>query len=143
MPDALVIKDSALLLLWLGFNPWPRNFCIMWVWPKKKKKKKKKKILLHVNITYFSVTYTSSEQKSKNNMDFSNSLKVYHHINWILISAPAFSLLWYHTSSSLLKTPLYFLRIRTKMTIILLLLWNGFDLMGPLKGSGDPRRVHE
>ena len=27
-------------LLWHGFNPWPRNFHMPWVWQKKKKKKK-------------------------------------------------------------------------------------------------------
>ena len=25
------------LLLWRGFDPWPRNFHMLWVWPKKKK----------------------------------------------------------------------------------------------------------
>ena len=39
------VKDSALSLqrqgslLWPGFDPWPRNFHMLWVWPKKKKKK--------------------------------------------------------------------------------------------------------
>ena len=34
------VNDLALLLLWLGsllwrgFDPWPRNFHILWVWPK-------------------------------------------------------------------------------------------------------------
>ena len=37
-----VVKDSALSLLWLGFDPWPGNFCMSRAWPKKKKKKKKK-----------------------------------------------------------------------------------------------------
>ena len=32
------IKDPALSLLWLGFDPWPWNFCMVWVWPKEKKK---------------------------------------------------------------------------------------------------------
>ena len=27
--------------MWLGFNPWPRNFHMPWVWPKKIKKKKR------------------------------------------------------------------------------------------------------
>ena len=31
------VKDSALALLW--FDPWPQNFCMLWVWPPKKKKK--------------------------------------------------------------------------------------------------------
>ena len=31
---SLVVKDSALSLQWLGFDPWPRNFCTMWVWLK-------------------------------------------------------------------------------------------------------------
>ena len=40
-PDGLVVKDLELSLLWLGsllwhgFNPWPRNFYMLWVWPKK------------------------------------------------------------------------------------------------------------
>ena len=29
------------LLLWQGFDPWPRNFHMPQVWPKKKKKKEK------------------------------------------------------------------------------------------------------
>ena len=41
----LVVKDSALSLLWLGLDPWPRNFCMLWVQPKKKKKKKKKLLM--------------------------------------------------------------------------------------------------
>ena len=32
-------KDLALPLLWLGFDPWPRNFYMPWVRTKKKKKK--------------------------------------------------------------------------------------------------------
>ena len=27
------LKDLALLQLWLRFNPWPRNFHILWVRP--------------------------------------------------------------------------------------------------------------
>ena len=40
------VKDQALslqqlgLLLWPGFDPWPRNFWMPWAWPKKKKKSK-------------------------------------------------------------------------------------------------------
>ena len=26
------------LLLWHGFDPWPKNFHMPWLWPKKKKK---------------------------------------------------------------------------------------------------------
>ena len=37
------VKDSALSLLWGGFEPWPWNFHMSQVWPKKKKKKKKKR----------------------------------------------------------------------------------------------------
>ena len=33
----LGVKDSVLSLLWLGLNPWPRNFCMPQVQPKKKK----------------------------------------------------------------------------------------------------------
>ena len=28
------LADSALLLLWFGFDPWPRNFHMPQVWPK-------------------------------------------------------------------------------------------------------------
>ena len=36
------VKDLALSvqwpgsLLWCGFDPWPRNFCMPWAWPHKK-----------------------------------------------------------------------------------------------------------
>ena len=36
------VKNPALSLLWLGlqpwcgFNPWPQNFSLPWMWPKKK-----------------------------------------------------------------------------------------------------------
>ena len=39
---AQLVKDLALsllwlgLLLWLGFDPWPRNVPMLWAWPKKK-----------------------------------------------------------------------------------------------------------
>ena len=33
-PSDLVVKDLVLSLLWHGFNPWPRNFCMPWAWPK-------------------------------------------------------------------------------------------------------------
>ena len=38
------VKDPVLpqLQLQLGFDTWPRNFHILWVWPKNKKKKKSK-----------------------------------------------------------------------------------------------------
>ena len=34
---AYQLKDPLWLrsLLWHGFSPWPRNFCMPWVWPKK------------------------------------------------------------------------------------------------------------
>ena len=31
------VKDLALSLLWLGFNPWPWNIRIPQTWPKKKR----------------------------------------------------------------------------------------------------------
>ena len=34
------MEDVALSLLWHGFDPWPGNFRMPWVWPKKKKEKK-------------------------------------------------------------------------------------------------------
>ena len=43
------VKDQVLSLkqlgslLWCGFDPYPENFCMLWMWQKKKKKKKEKK----------------------------------------------------------------------------------------------------
>lgn len=34
----LVVKDSALSLLWLRFCPWPGNFCMLWVGQKNRNK---------------------------------------------------------------------------------------------------------
>ena len=34
------VKDLALLQLQHGFNLWPRNFHMLWVWPKKEKENK-------------------------------------------------------------------------------------------------------
>ena len=34
-PGGLVVKDLVLSLLWLGFDPWCRNFCMLWAWGKK------------------------------------------------------------------------------------------------------------
>ena len=39
---ALAVKDLALSLLWLGFRPWPGNFCMLLAQPKIKKNKTKK-----------------------------------------------------------------------------------------------------
>ena len=36
------VEDPAILQWWLGFDPWSRNFHMLWVWPKRKEKKKKK-----------------------------------------------------------------------------------------------------
>ena len=39
-PGGLVVKDLALLLLQLEYDPQPGNLHIPWTWPKKKKKKR-------------------------------------------------------------------------------------------------------
>ena len=36
----LWVKDRALLQLWLGFDPWPKNFHMPWVQLKKEKERK-------------------------------------------------------------------------------------------------------
>ena len=36
------LKELVVLQLWLGFNPCPRNFDMLWIWPQKLKKKKKR-----------------------------------------------------------------------------------------------------
>ena len=33
-PGGLDVKNLALSLLWHEFNPWPRNFHMLQVWPK-------------------------------------------------------------------------------------------------------------
>ena len=38
-PGGLLVKDPALSLLWLGFDPWPGNFCMLQAWPKNTSKK--------------------------------------------------------------------------------------------------------
>ena len=38
-PGDLVVKDPALSLLWLGFDPWQGNFHMPWVWLKTKQNK--------------------------------------------------------------------------------------------------------
>ena len=35
-PSGLAVKDLALLMLWLGFDPWLGNFYVLRVWPKNK-----------------------------------------------------------------------------------------------------------
>ena len=37
-PGGLAVKDSVLSLLWVGFDPWPRNFCTPWVQQSKQTK---------------------------------------------------------------------------------------------------------
>ena len=39
-PDG--VTTMAWVLLWCGFDPWPRNFHMMWVWPKTNKQTNKK-----------------------------------------------------------------------------------------------------
>ena len=36
------VKDPVLTLLWCGLDPWPRNFCMPWAWPKKRERGGKK-----------------------------------------------------------------------------------------------------
>ena len=36
------VKDLALLLLWLELDPWPRNFCMPWVWPRKRERERER-----------------------------------------------------------------------------------------------------
>ena len=44
-----LVKDLGLSLqqsgwlLWRGFSPWPRNFYMLWAWPKGKEKRQKEK----------------------------------------------------------------------------------------------------
>ena len=50
VPGGLAVKDSALPLLWLGFDSRSWNFCVPWAWPKKKKKKDSEREELDVNM---------------------------------------------------------------------------------------------
>ena len=48
-PGPQQVKELALSLLWCQFDPWPRNFHMLWAWPKKKRKNslgKKRKYML-------------------------------------------------------------------------------------------------
>lgn len=36
-PSGPAVKDQALSLMWLRFDPRPRNFCLPRVWPKQNK----------------------------------------------------------------------------------------------------------
>ena len=50
-----MVKDLALSLLWLRFNPWPRSFCIPWIYAKNETKNKKQNQttpLPHVTAKY-------------------------------------------------------------------------------------------
>ena len=38
-PGGLAIKNLALALPWLRFDPWPRNFHMLWAQPKREKNK--------------------------------------------------------------------------------------------------------
>lgn len=38
---SLGVKDPVFSPLQCGFDPWPKNFCMSWAWPKRKGKKKK------------------------------------------------------------------------------------------------------
>ena len=42
-PGSLEVKDSALSLLWLRFNPWHGNFCMPQPWSRGKKTTRKSK----------------------------------------------------------------------------------------------------
>ena len=39
---AQLVKDPTSTLLWLGFNPWLGNFCMLWAQPKKERKEGRK-----------------------------------------------------------------------------------------------------
>ena len=43
------IKDLVLSLLWLGFDPWPGNFCMPWMWPIKQTNKENTQGVLNQN----------------------------------------------------------------------------------------------
>ena len=40
-PGGLAVRDLELSLLWCGFDPWPRNFHMLQMWPNKNKNKMK------------------------------------------------------------------------------------------------------
>ena len=59
-PGGLVGKDSTLSLLWLAFNPWPRNVSMLWAWPKRKKKMIK---MVNLMFCVFSTIYKKKKKK--------------------------------------------------------------------------------
>ena len=46
-PGGLVVKDSALSLLWLRFDSWPGNFLMPWVQPKQTNNPQKNQICIY------------------------------------------------------------------------------------------------
>ena len=52
-PGGLAVKDLVLPLLWLGFNPWPKNFYMHRCDQKKKKNKKNSQNSLRRNQSSF------------------------------------------------------------------------------------------
>ena len=63
-----MVKDLVLSLLWLGFHPWPKNFCMPGVRPKKKKKKKRerKKVAMFCTNTKTNSNNTKLEKYMEN-----------------------------------------------------------------------------
>ena len=62
---ALAIKDSALSLLWLGFNPQPRNFCMPWVQQPQTNKQKTHKTLYNTYLWTLAVQCLESLLSTK------------------------------------------------------------------------------
>ena len=56
-----MVKDSTVLLLWLGFHPWPKNFCMPWEKPKKKKKRMKA-VQRHTGTEHYVTTEAKTEE---------------------------------------------------------------------------------
>ena len=66
-PSGLVVKDLALSLLWLRFNPWPGNFHVLQAQPKNQKETDKTiyPSLHHSFLVLITVNFRSKHLENK------------------------------------------------------------------------------
>ena len=72
------IKDPVQSLLWCGFDPWLRNFLMLWAWPKANQANKKQNTQLKTTETllYLLKVMIQGSQRLKRRSDFRNVITV-------------------------------------------------------------------
>ena len=63
------VQGSALSPLWLRFDPWPRNFCMPWAWPKKEENQRQNKDVFRYSKaeTLITSSHTLRSHRQKEN----------------------------------------------------------------------------